>query len=1277
MALCLVTVERASAGNAYWVGTNGVSTDVNWSDANNFVNAFPTGTPYTPNNNAAVFNYNTAVQVPGVATVNVDGAYPGQSTPQAWDMSFNQTNGYHTVQIQPGITLMIQAAAGTPGQGFYVYPNGTTSAGTGGGSTVSTGPYTNHTVFAGAGGSLLLNGGFRVEASSTAVNNHYTILDMSGLDTFTATNTAGDAGRRFQVVNGGTRSQALVYLAKTNFINISSDVTIGWEGLNSNSLPIGMYLGQTNSITTGPNDNGNEMVIAIQGCTNGFLKFSPAVVGGATKPVVYISGNGAAAGNGGFPTVSGMMAGCLIGRADNARAPSIGVADFTGGIVTWNLGQLHLGRAGAANGTNTTAMGTLSFDDGTITVNDVWCGWQQYDSAGANGANPGIGVINVGTNATLAVNNSLRLGVVTGTPVAGSSGTVNVTGGTLAVNLATNAGGTAAINLTNSTLNVTITPGAAYTNITAPVITGGSTNKIAITVAAPPTSYPFTNHLIQGAIGGAGNNFGLQMPSATPAYVAHLVVSASGVDLVVSSGPVAVSWSGADPSGYWDIGTTTNWLFGVTPTTYNQSDYVLFDDTATGTTSVQLQAVLTPSTLTVSNNTKTYTFGGSGALSGAIAGGLKKQGTGTLILADTGGDDFTGGVTVNAGTVQVGDGSTGGAGSLGAASGVVANSGGLVFDRPAGDTLVVANLISGGGGVTNAGDGTVQLGTPNTFTGPLAINAGTVQMGNNASLGTTAGGTFIASGATLDLNGHDPEYEPITVQGTGVGGGGAIVNNASGVSHLGAVTLAGDVLFGGSQRWDLTNAMVASTPHNVTISSSLSGYSTEWRNLNASTAVNNLTIASGVLGWVGSTTAGTGGTLEIMGGAAIKFYNDAVTANVAKPVLLDDGAIVMNGGGANTISGPIAFNGYGTFNLGGTSLTLSGALSGSGTVYKTMSASPLYITGTSPAFSGTVLNYDGQIYLNGSLGSGTSSSINIQSGTTLAGSGVNNGPADISGGLTPGDAAVVGTITFGSLTLEGSAMVTNDLASTASGTSDLIVVNGDLTMNNPTMYINAIGSVLDNAHPYTLITYTGNFNGTLPNAQTTVPSTYSIVLSNATTLSPKRILAIVSGGTPNLLVWNNANASAEWDVGLSANWSNATTHAASDVFYTPDVVLFDDSITNAPSPATKIDIGGGQLVSPSFMTNNSTVNYTFSGDGSISGGASVVKMGSGTLTISNADSYTGPTTISGGTLLAASATALGATNGAVTITNGGTLDVGFHLGGKPVFVSGAGVGGNG
>jgi autotransporter-associated beta strand protein len=194
--------------------------------------------------------------------------------------------------------------------------------------------------------------------------------------------------------------------------------------------------------------------------------------------------------------------------------------------------------------------------------------------------------------------------------------------------------------------------------------------------------------------------------------------------------------------------------------------------------------------------------------------------------------------------------------------------------------------------------------------------------------------------------------------------------------------------------------------------------------------------------------------------------------------------------------------------------------------------------------------------------------------------------------------------------------------------------------------------------------------------QTVSPSIYTLTLTNITSTSPKQI-GVVVGGNPSLLLWNNASGDNEWDVEASFNWSNLVSHVA-EQFANADTVSFDDSITNAATPGTNIDIGYGQVVIPAVITNNSTVSYTLSGQGKISGGARIVKMGSGTLTISNMNNdFSGDITILGGTLKSGwSAGELGATNGAITITNGATLDRGWSMV-KPIVVSGAGVDGNG
>ena len=287
--------HAASAATVYFVGTNGLSASVNWSDVLNWY-AIGGTTQTTPANNAANFNYNTVVNSPSLISLNVDGAYstPGSGVAQAWGMFFTHTNGYQNVMVQPGITWALQSANGTPGGGnFVIAPQPTNTAGSSGGSTPAI-SYTNFTTFKGINGTLYVNCGvFRVEAQSSVVSNHYSILDMSGLGTFIYTNTAAASQSFYVAANGSTRSHAIAYLAQTNIITLTSAFQVGnLVSTSSNSQPIGIYLGQSNYITTGT--GGNNMLIGGLGAANVFMKFNPANLGGPTMPSVYIS---AAAGN--------------------------------------------------------------------------------------------------------------------------------------------------------------------------------------------------------------------------------------------------------------------------------------------------------------------------------------------------------------------------------------------------------------------------------------------------------------------------------------------------------------------------------------------------------------------------------------------------------------------------------------------------------------------------------------------------------------------------------------------------------------------------------------------------------------------------------------------------------------------------------------------------------------------------------------------------------------------------------------------------------------------
>lgn len=103
---------------------------------------------------------------------------------------------------------------------------------------------------------------------------------------------------------------------------------------------------------------------------------------------------------------------------------------------------------------------------------------------------------------------------------------------------------------------------------------------------------------------------------------------------------------------------------------------LIMDDTASGSSpvTVTVNQWVAPGSLTVSNATKDYTIQGAGGLAGA-ATALIKSGAGTLVLAN--GNSYSGSTTINAGTVQIGDGGTNG--TLG--TGYVTNNATLVFNR--------------------------------------------------------------------------------------------------------------------------------------------------------------------------------------------------------------------------------------------------------------------------------------------------------------------------------------------------------------------------------------------------------------------------------------------------------------------------------------------------------------------------------------------------------------------------------------------------------------------
>jgi autotransporter-associated beta strand protein len=254
--------------------------------------------------------------------------------------------------------------------------------------------------------------------------------------------------------------------------------------------------------------------------------------------------------------------------------------------------------------------------------------------------------------------------------------------------------------------------------------------------------------------------------------------------------------------------------------------------------------------------------------------------------------------------------------------------------------------ISGGTGIEKSGTGTLTLGGANDFNGTVNITGGTLKIGSTKALGSIEGGTVV-NGGTLDLNGYyNLRREPISVQGAGVGGNGALVNNranqTSGVApHQYYVTLTGDATLGGSEFWIIQGTTLQGsgwTPgylhgnnHALTKKGSCEIDLVDLGETN----LGNIDIQAGSLWFLGNTTMGnTAATVNISNGATLTLQDSTVVH--AKPIVVDaTGGVIFDYSGSGAISGGITLYGTAVITTAlDNTLTLSGQIIGTGGLTK-------------------------------------------------------------------------------------------------------------------------------------------------------------------------------------------------------------------------------------------------------------------------------------------------------------------------------------------------------
>ncbi|MEI8039438.1 MAG: autotransporter-associated beta strand repeat-containing protein, partial [Verrucomicrobiota bacterium] len=685
----------------------------------------------------------------------------------------------------------------------------------------------------------------------------------------------------------------------------------------------------------------------------------------------------------------------------------------------------------------------------------------------------------------------------------------------------------------------------------------------------------------------------------------------------------------------------------------------------------------TSRTLTV--NAGTLTVGGVIG-NGTTANSLVKAGAGTLTLAGT--NTFSGGFALTAGSLVINN-----ASALGAvATSALTINGGTIYGVPtgggtavlssyaqtwAGDfsfgfagmatdnnlglgagavtlsgtgttraittagqfgTLTVGGVISDGAtvkGLTKNGPGILLLTAANAFTGGIILNAGTLTISNAAALGTgtlTINGGFLNNnGANLTLSSNNAQawnadftvtgstlnYQPCGFTfGTGaitLGGNRTVTNAGSNLTEGGAIS-------DGGSGYGLT--LVAGLFQNFGAATTLSGANTysgatvvQSRN-----GIGSVTL-SGTLANTSSVTVNSGGSFSA-NAAANNPINPLATLTLGG----NGGGTFARNGGTNiqsftslTVgSGADVLSGY----FGQSQFTFSGSnpyLRSVGGVVRINSVHTASAFTSAPSGAGNV------------IGSGaTAMLIGATKSTDYTATSADNFVKAAAGAMT----ALTGTSTWGT-------GINTDLSANASATGSVtqsLRFTAGLTLTLPGAFTVESGGILASNAPTGPVTLTG---GTL--ATGIAGGDLWIVQGGAASTSVGMIV--------NSQIIDNTGSSLT-KVGPRALYLTNPTNSYTGGTYLAEGILNVASEGSLGSGALNITGAGtlqaagnvalgsravtlGQGVTGSFDTNG----YNIAVGGAISGAFSgLTKNGAGTLTLSGANTYTGITTVTNGTL---------------------------------------------
>ncbi|MDW8309461.1 MAG: autotransporter-associated beta strand repeat-containing protein [Verrucomicrobiales bacterium] len=569
--------------------------------------------------------------------------------------------------------------------------------------------------------------------------------------------------------------------------------------------------------------------------------------------------------------------------------------------------------------------------------------------------------------------------------------------------------------------------------------------------------------------------------------------------------------------------------------------------------------------------------------------------------------------------------------------------------------VTVSLVLAGTQGLNKTGTGTLLLSGANTYSGDTTISAGVLRLGATGGIpsGAGAGNVIVSAGATLDI--------------------GSTGGNINGLSGAGTV----DKSQTGSHTLTVGNNDATST---------FSGVITD------STGTLNLTkVGAGTLTLAGSTANTFTGTTTVNGGVLVlgKSAGNAVPGALtigAATVRLSGNNQIADGSAVtiNSAAGLLDLNGnsdtVGTVTMtGGTITTGAGTLTLGGNVTGNAAASTATISGN--------LNLGGATrtftIADGTAATDMSITANISNGgLTKAGAGVLalSGNNTFAGGLSVN----AGTVVLGSDTAAGTGTLTMSAGITLEGAGGTRTITNNLTINSVTfggsdlIFTDSFDQLA--ARTYTVLNTTTFAGAIIGGDALTKAGSGTLILSaantiGAVTINAGALRAANSGALGTTVAGTTVNAGGALELaggiavgaepltisGTGVGGAGALRNISGNNSWAGTITL-----ANVTGPHSIVSDSGHLTITGGITETGAAdnKNLTFGGAGRITvtgnitadpGDMLVTKTGTGTVSLTGANTWTGGTTVNGGTLLVNNTGGSGLGTGSVTVNSGGTI----------------------